>query len=129
MRQELLNLLHNSPELMLLLPTQHIEWGRSAQTTKLPRIVLSSISVVRDYHLQGASGYIVSRVQIDIYDLTYKAVQDIANAVINILSGYRGGSILGLFVDNQRDLSGIEAGDPDNLFRQSIDVIVHHTST
>jgi len=32
-----------------------------------------------------------------------------------------------VFVDSQRDLTGIEGGDPNELFRLSIDVIVHHT--
>lgn len=106
-------------------------WSRAPQSPEpqRPYVVLTRISAVRDYHLQGASGYVVSRIQIDIYADTYTSADTTAQAIIRTLSGYRGGSILGLFVDNQRDLSGIEAGDPNELFRQSIDVIVHHTST
>ena len=103
-------------------------WGRAPQTAPArPYVVLSRVSGVRDYHSQGPSGYVASRVQIDVYGDTYASVNATANGIVATLSGYRGGTIQGVFIDSERDLTGIEGGDPNELFRQSIDVIVHHT--
>lgn len=103
-------------------------WSRATQTPApaRPYIVLSRISGVRRYHNQGADVLVASRVQIDVYGDTYVSAQDTGNAVIAVLSGYRGGSIQAVFIDSQRDLTGIDGVDPDELFRMSIDVIVHH---
>ncbi len=104
-------------------------WSRAPQTPPhRPYVVLSRISGVRGYHNQGDDGLAASRVQIDVYADTYIAAHNTGNAIIGVLSGYRGGSIQGVFIDNQRDLSGIEGGDPNELFRLSIDVIVHHAA-
>ena len=104
-------------------------WGRAPQTAPVrPYVVLTRISGVREYHTQGPDGVVSSRVQIDVYADTYIAAHNTGNAIVGMLSGYRGGSIQGVFVDNQRDLTGIEGGDPNELFRQSIDVIVQHTA-
>lgn len=102
--------------------------GRAPQTApSRPYVVLSRVSGVLDYHSQGDSGLITSRVQIDVYADTYTSVHSTAADIVAVLSGYRGGSIQAVFVDSQRDLTGIEGGDPNELFRLSIDVIVHHT--
>lgn len=102
-------------------------WGRAPQAAPTrPYVVLSRVSGVRDYHSQGESGYVASRVQIDVYADTYSAANATANGIITTLSGYRGGTIQAVFVDSERDLTGIEGGDPNELFRLSVDVIVHH---
>lgn len=88
--------------------------------------MLSRISGARDYHAQGPSGYVVSRVQIDVYADTYVAAHGTAQSIVAAVSGYRGGGINAVFIDSQHDLSGLEAGDPHELYRVSIDVIVHH---
>lgn len=104
-------------------------WGRAPQTAPArPYVVLSRISGAREYHMQGPDGLVSSRIQIDVYADTYIAAHNTGIAIAGALSGYRGGTIQGVFVDNQRDLTGIEGGDPNELFRLSIDVIVHHTS-
>jgi hypothetical protein len=103
-------------------------WGRAPQTAPArPYVVLSRISGVRDYHASGASGYVVSRVQIDVYADTYAGTNTVMSAIVAALSGYRGGTIQAVFIDNESDLTGIEGGDPDELFRASVDVIVHHS--
>lgn len=103
-------------------------WGRAPQTAPdRPYVVLSRVSGVRDYHSQSASGYVASRVQIDIYADTYAATNTTANSIITALSGYRGGTIQGVFIDSERDLTGLDGSDPNELFRTSIDVIVHHS--
>lgn len=103
-------------------------WSRAPQTPpQRPYVVFSRVSGVRGYHNQGDDGLAASRVQIDVYADTYTSVHSTAASIISVLSGYRGGSIQAVFVDSQRDLTGIEGGDPNELFRLSIDVIVHHT--
>lgn len=120
MEQEITNLLST------VAPRRY--WGRAPQTAPArPYVVLSRVSGVHDYHNQGDSGLVASRVQIDVYADTYASAHSTAANIIAALSGYRGGSIQAVFVDSQRDLTGIEGGDPNELFRLSIDVIVHHT--
>ena len=121
MEQELTNLLATAA------PRRY--WSRAPQTPpQRPYVVLSRISGVRGYHNQGDDGLAASRVQIDVYADTYQSAHTTAEAIISTLSGYRGGTIQGVFVDNQRDMTGIEGGDPNELFRQSIDVIVNHAA-
>lgn len=104
-------------------------WGRAPQTPApdRPYVVLSRVSGVRRYHTQGADGLVASRIQIDVYGDTYIAAHNTGNAVIGVLSGYRGGTIQAVFIDSQRDMAGIDGSDPNELFRMSIDVIVHHS--
>lgn len=103
-------------------------WSRAPQkpAPARPYVVLSRISGVRGYHNQGTDGLVTSRVQIDCLADTYISAHNTGNAVISALSGYRGGTIQAVFIDSQRDLTGIDGSDPNELFRTSIDVIVHH---
>lgn len=104
-------------------------WGRTPQAApQRPYVVLSRISGVRGYHNQGADGLVASRIQIDCYGDTYFSAHNTGNAIVSTISGYRGGTIQAVFIDSQRDLTGIDGSDPNELFRVSIDVIVHHTS-
>lgn len=102
-------------------------WVRAPQATARPFVVLNRISGVADYHTQGASGYVASRVQADFYGETYDTAKQVARAATAVLSGYRGGLIQGIFVDSQRDLPAADAGEVKHLFRISIDFIVHHS--
>lgn len=104
-------------------------WSRAPQkpVPARPYVVLSRVSGVRGYHNQGADGLVTSRLQIDCYGETYISAHNTGAAIISTLSGYRGGTIQAVFVDSQRDLTGIDGSDPNELFRMSIDVIVHHS--
>lgn len=118
------------PELTALLATAAPRrfWGRAPQVAPArPYVVLSRVSGVRGYHNQGDDGLVASRVQIDVYGDTYIEAHNTGSAIISRLSGYRGGTIQAVFIDSQRGLTGIDGVDPDELFRLSIDVIVHHT--
>ena len=106
-------------------------WGRAENvSTAEPYLVLNRIDGIRDYTLAGASGYVEARFQIDAYAETFGAAIGAAASVISILSGYSGEvagtRILGVFVDDGRDLPASDAGEVSHLFRRSIDVIVHH---
>ena len=108
-------------------------WGRAPETPpKRPYLRLTRIGGDRDYHNQGSSGLVASRVQIDVLADTYTSASTTAAAVVSALSGYRGGTIQVVFVDSERDLSGIDGiggeVDPNQLYRRTIDVMVHHTS-
>lgn len=101
-------------------------WGRAPQGTPYPNIVLSKIGGVPNYHMQGASGFVSSRVQIDIYDEKWTGAISVARAVKSLLSGYSGGDIQAIFVESERNLPAADAGEVTNLFRTSIDVTIHH---
>lgn len=104
-------------------------WVRKPQTDPArPYIVMQRIGGLPDYHMQGPSGYVASRVQIDVYADTFTSAHSTADQVVGLLSGYRDGDIRGVFVDGLRDLPASDAGEVSHLFRVSIDVIVHHTS-
>lgn len=125
MEEALIALLLSSAGVTALVSTR-IECGRSSQSTKPPRIVLQRVSGVRDYGMRGATGYVSSRVQIDVYSDTYTATKKISRAVVSALSGYRGGIFQGIFIDGERDLPAADAGKVTTLFRTSIDIIIHH---
>lgn len=112
------------------LVSDRIDWGQAPQSVAgYPYIVLQRIDGLRDYHMQGASGYVASRVQVDIYGEKYTSTKKAARAVIAALSGYRGGIFQGVFLDGERDLSAADAGEVTNLFRASLDFMVHHKET
>lgn len=112
----------------LLLPVApRCYWARAPQqpAPERPYVVLHRISGARGYHMQGDDGLVQSRVQIDIIGDNYGACRTQADAIIGVLSGYRGGNFRGIFIDGERSLPP-EASDPAELFRHSVDVMVHH---
>lgn len=102
-------------------------WVRAPQNATKPFIVLNRVSGVRDYHMQGPSGFVSSRVQCDIYASTYTSAKTTARALVGAVSGHRGPNIQGVFVDSERDLPAADAGEVSNLFRISIDLNVSHS--
>ena len=104
-------------------------WTRAPQTAVRPFIVLNRIDGIANYHYQGASGYVSSRVQIDCYADTYTAAKALARSVEALLSGHTGGIIQAIFLESHRDLPAADAGDVTKLFRTSIDITVHHGET
>lgn len=104
-----------------------IYWGRKPQNDAgRPYIVLQRIDGAPSYHMDGASDYVASRVQADVYGETYTSSKRAARALIAVLSGYAGGMFQGVFVDAQRDLPAADAGEVTTLFRTSVDFLIHH---
>lgn len=101
-------------------------WTRAPQTAARPFVVMNRVDGIRDYHMQGPSGYVASRVQLDAYGDTYTATKAVARSIVSTLSGHSGGDIQAIFIEGERDLPAADAGDVTNLFRTSIDIIVHH---
>ncbi len=104
-------------------------WGRAPQGTALPYIVIQRISGIRDNTMEGPSGYLQSRLQFDVYAETYGTARFTARALVDALSGYRGGTIQGVFIDSERDLLAADTGEVSQLYRVSIDAQIHHQET
>lgn len=128
MEEALVNLLLSAAGVTSLVGTR-INWLRKPQSDDGDSyIVLQRIDGDRDYHMRGPSGYVSSRVQADVYGTTYASSKKAARAMITVLSGHRGGIFQGIFIDSERDLPAADAGEVTNLFRTSVDLIVHHAN-
>ncbi|OMQ44929.1 DUF3168 domain-containing protein [Ensifer sp. 1H6] len=106
-----------------------VHWGRAPQGERAPYLVLQVIGGRPDYHAQGPSGLVDARVQADSYGEKYLATKNLSDAVIALLSGYRG-EVAGTrlqagFVDAARDLP--TETDVKRLFRRSADIIIWHS--
>ncbi len=101
-------------------------WVRAPQTAQRPFVVLQRVSGLHDYHMEGPSGYVSSRVQVDVYADSFGEATTIGRAIVATLSGATTEKIQAIFIDGQRDLPAADAGEVTNLFRTSIDLIVHH---
>jgi hypothetical protein len=101
-------------------------WLRAPQGTAFPYVVMQRISGVRDYTMNAPSGYVASRVQFDVYAESYGTVKFTARALVDALSGHKGGAIQGVFIDSERDLPASDTGEVSHLYRVSIDAQIHH---
>lgn len=129
MEEALIALLLGSVPLTTMTGTR-IYWGRKPQAVALrPYIVLQRIDGDPTYHMTGASNYVASRVQADVYAETYTSSKQAARSLIATLSGYAGGIFQGIFLDSQRDLPAADAGEVTTLFRTSVDFIAHHRAS
>lgn len=111
-----------------------IYWTRAPQAVAnvdpLRRYVtMQRISGNRDTHMQGVSGLVESRVQVDCYGLTYAASKGVARAVearISGLSFTQSGTVFQVCIlDAERDGYEDDA-TPDKLYRTSLDFIIWH---
>ncbi len=126
MEVQLTTLLQSAVGLTAHVPAANMHWVRAPQGTKPSYLVIQMISGDPDYDMRGPTGYVAHRLQIDIYSLSYTAVKNARDALVKLLSGYRGGVFQGIFIDSERDLPAMDAGEVSALFRKSIDFIVHH---
>lgn len=106
-----------------------IHWVRSPQGSASPRIVLYVISGLRDMRMDGPTGLIASRVQVDCIGASYGSAKAVARAVEARLSGYTGTAsgivFQGCFLIGERD-DFEDADTPDKLFRTSLDFNIWH---
>jgi hypothetical protein len=101
-------------------------WVRAPVAAQLPFVVLQRVTGMPNYNMQGASGYVFSRIQIDVYATSYSSAKTTAAAVKTVLSGYSDSSIQAIFIDSERDLPAADVGEVTDLFRTSIDITIHH---
>lgn len=84
--------------------------GLVPQGVTSPSVVQNLISEGSDYHMAGSSGLGQARVQVDCWATTPDAAVALANAVMDLLSGYRGTVgpdavvIRGVFHDQGQDV-------------------------
>jgi len=115
-----------------LLAGGRVNWVRTPQAvTAYPRAVLQVVSGDVDTTNDGPSGLERVRVQIDCYGETYLSAKALSDAILDVLSGYRG-VVSGVrihagFVDSKRDLSVSDSGDVTPLFRRSADIFIWHS--
>lgn len=110
------------------LVSTRINWLRRPQGEALPAIVLHRIDGAPDVHHAGASGLVVSRVQMDAWASTYWSAKAIARAVQTAITAqtFTQGAIRFdvILIADERDSTFDEA--PETLFRTSLDLMVHH---
>lgn len=109
------------------LVSTRINWSRRVQGEALPAIVLHRISGTPDVTHAGASGLVVSRVQVDCWGSTYSSAKAVARAVEAAITAqtFTQGAIRFdvILIDAERDDTDDEA--PETLFRTSLDLMVH----
>jgi hypothetical protein len=112
------------------LTSTRINWSRRPQGSALPAIVLHRIDGQPDYHHAGASGLVVSRVQVDCWGVTYGSAKAVARAVEAAITAqtFTQGAIRFdvILIADERDSTSDES--PETLFRTSLDLMVHHAS-
>ena len=74
------------------------------QSPTYPLILYTRISGVRDHHLQGPSGIVRTRMQIEAWAETYSGAKTLAAAIRGALDGYTGPAIGSCLLDNERDI-------------------------
>lgn len=79
-----------------------VAWGALGEGTALPRASLYRVSGVTERTLDGP-GLMMARVQVDCYGATYADALVASREVRVAFDGYRGGPVLGVFLDAVRD--------------------------
>ncbi len=79
-----------------------VAWGTFGSGTSTPRAVMFRTSGVQDHSMAGP-GTMTSSVQIDCYGSTYAEAITASRAIRSELAGYRGGPIMGAFLQAVRD--------------------------
>jgi hypothetical protein len=112
---------------------QNIHYVVRPQGSAIPVIILTRISFVPFYTMDGADGLAMSRVQADVYASTWTEAKAVTRALAERVSGYRG--IVGstvfqlIEIDGERDYFDAGSNDADRFFRVSSDLMIHHRST
>lgn len=97
-------------------------WGGLPQGTALPFCALYRVSGFDDTTLDGRSGWIEGRVQVDCYGDSYGDAITASRAITAGLSGYRGGPIWHARLESIRDRPEEDGGDV--IQRVSLDFAV-----
>ena len=111
------------------LVANRINWNERPQIAGLPAIVLTKVSAERSYVMNGSSGLVAARVQMDCWATSYQSSIETARALIDILSGAKftdgGVEFQGVFLDSERHFFEEEAAE--RFHRVSLDFIIWHS--
>jgi hypothetical protein len=106
-----------------------IDWASRVAGSPTPSVVLTVVSVDRDYHGRGASGLVATRVQVDCWAKDYSASLAVSREIRTLLNGYRGpmgaAQVQGTFLASERQSFEQGSGGED-FYRVSIDIFLHY---
>lgn len=91
-----------------------------------PFIVYQRTGTQRDIAVDGTTGLVIASYRIDVYSISLKAAQNLADDIVTGLSRYTTAPINYIRIDNEFDGSDL-SGDP-KLFRIIIEADVHFTA-
>lgn len=95
------------------------------QEDGLPAITYQMISQIHDYDLGGNNGLVEARIQINCFAPTILAAAQLADIIKNCLSGFQGGDIQGIILDETNDLPSIEPENEQmNVYAKTMDFFV-----
>ena len=114
------------------LVAKRVAWGARPRMSELPSIALHQVSGVRQYAMQGASGLVAARVQIDCWALSNKDATSVADAVNTAIGGLaatvKGVQLQGCFLESEIDFVDDQGATPAELLhRVSLDFMVWHS--
>ncbi|MBY3257066.1 DUF3168 domain-containing protein [Rhizobium laguerreae] len=105
-----------------------VHFVRAPQGLPRPYGLLARASGTTDYTNEGASGLGTARLQLDGYGESYKSANDLLEAMLAVVDGFRGErsgiTFKGIFIDSRRDLPASDSGNVTPLFRRSADIII-----
>lgn len=130
MEEALVNFMLADAGLAALVSTR-INWQTRPQGNALPSISLHRVSGVRDYAMEGPTGLVESRVQVDCWGETYVSALDVARAVRDLLSGIRqttgGIELQGVFISGERHDYEKDGNAAEAFHRVSMDFQIWHS--
>lgn len=123
MKVEFREILLSSAALVALTPGG-IDFGIQRQGRPVGNVVLTQVSALPDYGLDGRLSLTVYRVQVDCYGSSAALAAEIARQVLIAVDGYRTEPFQGVFLITSRDMM---AGDENSeIHRVSMDLEVVH---
>jgi hypothetical protein len=126
-------LLSSDPALLLLV-RERVYPVVLPQAPDYPAMTFQIVSGLPEYHLQGRANLCASRVQFDLFALTFDKLNELKHAFLSLMSGFRNsgqrpGIIQGAFV--QGEFEDVEAAikRTNEARRKTIDFIIWHEET
>jgi len=102
-----------------------IDWGATAQGETGTRLVLWVIDGAEGVTMSGPDRLFQGRVQADCYADSVSGTMALSRALLDCLSGYRGGSFQGVFHESTRLTREGGSNEANRPFRASLDFLVN----
>ncbi len=104
---------------------QRVNFGTHPQGKPRPAIVMHVIDNGQGHTLKGRDGLQVGRVQVNCQAATYTKAKELSRAVIDRLSGHRGGNFSGIFLAHNRDNQAGGSNEAERPFEIQLDFTTH----